>query len=52
MEGGSLERITFQGLNGREPARNLKNALEYLKKNGYFVYGAEADGKLYGVYLS
>lgn len=26
---------------------NLKNALEYLKKNGYFVYGAEADGKLY-----
>lgn len=23
---------------------NLKNALEYLKKNGYFVYGAEADG--------
>lgn len=26
---------------------NLKNALEYLKKNGYFVYGAEADGKIY-----
>ncbi len=26
---------------------NLKNALEYLKKSGYFVYGAEADGKLY-----
>lgn len=26
---------------------NLKNALEYLKKNGYFVYGAEADGKVY-----
>lgn len=23
---------------------NLKNAIEYLKKNGYFVYGAEADG--------
>lgn len=29
--GGSLERITFQGLNGREPARNLKNALELLR---------------------
>lgn len=26
---------------------NLKNALEYLKKNGYFVYGAEADGRDY-----
>lgn len=26
---------------------NLKNAIEYLKKNGYFVYGAEADGKPY-----
>jgi len=26
---------------------NLKNALEYLKDNGYFVYGAEADGKNY-----
>lgn len=26
---------------------NLKNAIEYLKKNGYFVYGAEADGVLY-----
>ena len=24
---------------------NLHNALEYLKNNGYFVYGAEADGK-------
>jgi len=23
---------------------NLKNALEFLKDNGYFVYGAEADG--------
>lgn len=30
-EGGSLERIMFQGLNGREPARNLKNALELLR---------------------
>lgn len=28
---GSLERIMFQGLNGREPARNLKNALELLE---------------------
>lgn len=26
---------------------NLKNAIEYLKDNGYFVYGAEADGKDY-----
>lgn len=26
---------------------NLKNTLEYLKKNDYFVYGAEADGKMY-----
>lgn len=26
---------------------NLKNAIEYLKDKGYFVYGAEADGKLY-----
>lgn len=26
---------------------NLKNAIEYLKKIGYFVYGAEADGKNY-----
>ncbi len=26
---------------------NLKNAIEYLKKNGYFIYGAEADGKRY-----
>lgn len=26
---------------------NLKQALEYLKKNGYFVYGAEADGRDY-----
>ncbi len=26
---------------------NLKNALEYLKDKGYFVYGAEADGKIY-----
>ncbi len=26
---------------------NLKNAIEYLKDNGYFVYGAEADGKMY-----
>ena len=26
---------------------NLKNAIEFLKNNGYFVYGAEADGKNY-----
>ncbi len=26
---------------------NLKSAIEYLKNNGYFVYGAEADGKRY-----
>lgn len=26
---------------------NLRNAIEYLKDNGYFVYGAEADGKDY-----
>lgn len=26
---------------------NLKNAIDYLKDNGYFVYGAEADGKEY-----
>lgn len=26
---------------------NLKNAIEFLKDNGYFVYGAEADGKNY-----
>lgn len=26
---------------------NLKNTIEYLKKNGYFVYGAEADGVMY-----
>lgn len=26
---------------------NLKNAIDYLKKNGYFIYGAEADGKMY-----
>lgn len=26
---------------------NLVNAIEFLKKNGYFVYGAEADGKVY-----
>lgn len=26
---------------------NLKNAIEFLKKNNYFVYGAEADGVLY-----
>ena len=24
---------------------NLKTAIEYLKDNGYFIYGAEADGK-------
>lgn len=28
---GSLEHITFQGANGCEPARDLKNALELLK---------------------
>lgn len=26
---------------------NLKNAMDYLKDNGYFIYGAEADGKNY-----
>jgi len=26
---------------------NLKNAIDFLKKNNYFVYGAEADGVLY-----
>lgn len=26
---------------------NLTQAIEYLKKNGYFVYGAEADGVMY-----
>ena len=26
---------------------NLKVAIDYLKDNGYFVYGAEADGKDY-----
>lgn len=26
---------------------NLRNAIDYLKKNDYFVYGAEADGRLY-----
>lgn len=26
---------------------NLKQAIEYLKDNGYFIYGAEADGILY-----
>lgn len=26
---------------------NLRNAIEYLKGKGYFVYGAEADGKDY-----
>ena len=26
---------------------NLKNAIEFLKDKGYFVYGAEADGKDY-----
>ena len=26
---------------------NLKNAIDYLKDKGYFVYGAEADGKDY-----
>lgn len=26
---------------------NLKNTIEYLKENGYFVYGAEADGRDY-----
>ena len=26
---------------------NLKNAIDYLKDNGYFIYGAEADGKNY-----
>ncbi len=30
-EYGSLEHITFQGLNGCEPVRDLKNALELLK---------------------
>ena len=28
---GSLEHITFQGLNGCEPVRDLKNALELMK---------------------
>ncbi|RKI36479.1 hypothetical protein D7V86_24655 [bacterium D16-51] len=28
---GSLEHITFRGLNGCEPVRDLKNALELLK---------------------
>lgn len=26
---------------------NLKNAIDLLKKKGYFVYGAEADGRIY-----
>lgn len=26
---------------------NLKNVIEFLKGNGYFVYGAEADGRMY-----
>ena len=26
---------------------NLRNAIDYLKKNDFFVYGAEADGRLY-----
>lgn len=26
---------------------NLKNTIDFLKDNGYFVYGAEADGKFY-----
>lgn len=26
---------------------NLVSAIDYLKDNGYFVYGAEADGRLY-----
>lgn len=26
---------------------NLKNAIDFLKDNGYFIYGAEADGKDY-----
>ena len=26
---------------------NLKNTIDFLKDNGYFVYGAEADGKVY-----
>lgn len=26
---------------------NLTQAIEYLKKNGYFIYGAEADGVMY-----
>lgn len=30
-EYGRLEHITFQGLNGCEPVRDLKNALELLK---------------------
>lgn len=35
---GALERVDiFQ-------VSNLKQAIEYLKKCGYFVYGAEADG--------
>lgn len=26
---------------------NLVKAIDYLKENGYFIYGAEADGKMY-----
>lgn len=26
---------------------NLRVAIDYLKDNGYFIYGAEADGKMY-----
>ncbi len=38
---GALENVDIYRVT------NLKNALEYLKDNGYFVYGAEADGRDY-----
>ena len=38
---GALEYVSIYEVT------NLTNAIDYLKDNGYFVYGAEADGKDY-----
>lgn len=38
---GALEYVNIYQVS------NLKQAIEYLKKRGYFIYGAEADGRAY-----
>ncbi len=38
---GALEYVDIYEVN------NLKNAINYLKDHGYFIYGAEADGQIY-----